>query len=240
MKLDELEVDDGGARAVRHRDAITRRDLRVCGFVIDLPCSASRKQHCSRECRRQFSVTGQETHPDAAAVFDDESDNARVIMRLDLWQLRRTFPENAADLSTRCIAHVKNAPGTVGRFHCERGFSIRRAIELNAPRAQFADESRTILHEYLDRGRIAQSIAGRHRVGGMQLRSIGRPNGRGNAALRVASVAFPRSAFREDENVAMTGDFGGRAKRGDAAADDEKVRAKLQAAPDAAILPSQK
>jgi 3-dehydroquinate synthase len=38
----------------------------------------------------------------------------------------------------------------------------------------------------------------------------------------------------------VSGDFGRRAKGGDAAADDEKVRAKLQAAPDAAILPSQK
>ena len=74
----------------------------------------------------------------------------------------------------------------------------------------------------------------------MQLRRVTRPYRRGNAALRVTRVAFPGSALREDENVAMTGDFGSRAKRGDAATDDEKVRAKLQAAPDAAILPSQK
>ena len=96
------------------------------------------------------------------------------------------------------------------------------------------------MHEYGDCVWIAETVAGSDRIGAMQLRGIGRPDGSRNTTLRVAGIAFPRSAFCEDENVAVPGDFGSRAERGDAAADDEKVRAKLQAAPDAVILPSQK
>ena len=135
---------------------------------------------------------------------------------------------------------MEHPPRAVGRFQSERQFPTGRAIELDAPRNQFVDETRTILHEHLDCARIAQPIASSHRIGGVQLWRIGRPDCRRNATLRVTGVAFSWSAFGEDENVAVTGDFGSRAERGDAAADDEKVRAKLQAAPDAAILPSQK
>jgi 3-dehydroquinate synthase len=54
----------------------------------------------------------------------------------------------------------------------------------------------------------------------------------------MTGIAFFGSTFGEDEHVAVAGDLWSRAKCGDAAADDEKVRAKLQAAPVAAILPS--
>jgi 3-dehydroquinate synthase len=111
---------------------------------------------------------------------------------------------------------------------------------LHTPGNQFAHEPRTVFHEYLDGVCIAQSIAGGNRVSPMQLRGIARADSCRNTSLRVAGVAFSGSAFCEDEDVAMPGDFGSRAKRGNAAADDEKVRAKLQAAPVAAILPSQK
>jgi hypothetical protein len=54
----------------------------------------------------------------------------------------------------------------------------------------------------------------------------------------VAGVAFSRFCLGENEDVAVSGNLRGRAKRGDAAADDEKVRVKLQAVADAVILPS--
>jgi len=74
----------------------------------------------------------------------------------------------------------------------------------------------------------------------MQLRRVAGTNRRGNSSLRVTGIAFLGARFGQDKHIAVSGEFGGRAKRGDATADDEKVRAKLQAAPDAAILPSQK
>jgi 3-dehydroquinate synthase len=240
MELDELEIDHRRTRAVGHRDAVSRRDVRIRGFVIHLPGAASREQHGSCKCRHQLAVTGQKPSPDTAAGINDEINDAGMIVGLDLGQLRCAFPEHAADLTAGRVACMKHAPRTMGRFHRERECSIGRTIELDTPRDQFADESRTIFDKDLDGARVAQAVAGGDRVRRMQLRRVIRSDRRGNAALRVAGIAFSGSAFREDQDVAVTGDFGNRAKRGDAAADDEKVRAKLQAAPDAAILPSQK
>ena len=62
-------------------------------------------------------------------------------------------------------------------------------------------------------------------------------HGRGDAALGVAGVAFARLGLGEDEDVARARELGGCAERGNAAADDEEIRAKLHAVPDA-ILPS--
>jgi hypothetical protein len=72
----------------------------------------------------------------------------------------------------------------------------------------------------------------------VKFRRVAGTDRRGDAALRVPGVAFVRLRLRENQDIAAAGDFWGRAQRGDAAADDEKVRAKLQAVADAVILPS--
>ena len=64
------------------------------------------------------------------------------------------------------------------------------------------------------------------------------PDRGSDAALRVAGVALARLRFRQDQDVAGTRELRGGAERSDAAADDDEIRAKLHARPDAAILPS--
>jgi hypothetical protein len=63
----------------------------------------------------------------------------------------------------------------------------------------------------------------------MQVGGIVGADGGGDAALRVAGVAFAGLGLREDEDVAGARQLGGGAQRGDAAADDEEVRAKFHA-----------
>ena len=163
-----------------------------------------------------------------------------MIVRSDLWQLRRAFPQDASDLPPGRVVCVQHASSAVGSFHRQRELAVGarsnctpQDISSRTKRGPSSTRTWTAV-------RIAQSIAGGNRVSRMQVRGIAGSDSRRDTALRVAGVAFSGSAFGEDEDVAMTGDFGSRAKRGNAAADDEKVRAKLQAAPDAAILPSQK
>ncbi len=240
MKLNELEIDHRRPRAVGHRNAVAGRDLWIRRFVIDLTRAARCQQHRSRKRRGEVAVARQESRADAATIVDHEIDDARVIFGSDPWQPRRAFPENAADLAARCIVCMQYAPGTMCRFHRECEFPIGRTIKVDAPGNQFTHEPWAILDKDLDGVRIAQAVASSDGVRSMQLRGISRSNRRRNASLCVAGVAVSGSALSEDENVALPGDFWNRAKRGNAAADDEKVRAKLQAAPDAAILPSRK
>jgi hypothetical protein len=76
---------------------------------------------------------------------------------------------------------------------------------------------------------IAEPVAGSDRVGGVQLRRIIGPNRRGDAALRVAGVAFFEFCLGENQNVTGAAQLRRRAQRGDAAADDEKVCVKVHA-----------
>ena len=87
MKLNELEIDHGRTRAVRHRDSVACRDLRVCGFVVDLARPAGCEQHRSCTRRGQVAVMRQEARADTPTVVDDEINNPRVILSSDLWQL---------------------------------------------------------------------------------------------------------------------------------------------------------
>ena len=124
------------------------------------------------------------------------------------------------------------------RFHGQRRLSVRGAIELRAPRHQFADEPRAVLDKDLDGPLVTQAVARRDRIGGVPFGAVTGSNGRRNSALCVTGVAFCGFCLGENEDIAVPGNLGGRAERGDAAADDEKVRAKLQAVADAVILPS--
>ena len=133
---------------------------------------------------------------------------------------------------------VEHAPGAVRRFHRQRRLSVRIAVELHAPRDQFADKPRAVLDEDLNRPFVTQAIAGRDRVCRVVFGTVPPSHSCGNPALCVAGVAFSRFCLGENEDVAVSGNLRGRAKRGDAAADDEKVRVKLQAVADAVILPS--
>jgi hypothetical protein len=118
---------------------------------------------------------------------------------------------------------VQHAPRAVSAFHGQRRLAVGRAIELHAPRHQLAHEPWAVFYEHLHGVWIAQAVTGRDGVGGMQFGRVAWTNGCGDATLCMAGVAFAGFAFGENEDVAMTGDFGSRAERGNAAADDEKV-----------------
>lgn len=240
MKLHELEIDHLGAGLERHRDPVTGRHVRIRGFVVDLTGSTRREKHAPGARDRKLSIRHQKARTDTPSAFHYEADDAGVILSRHARQLRGAVPQDPANLAASGIVCVQHTPGTVRGLHRERWLPVRAAIEPDAPFHQFANEAGAVFNEHLHRLRIAEAVAGGDRVSRMQLRRVAGTNGRGNASLRVTGVAFLGARFGQDKHIAVSGEFGGRAKRGDATADDEKVRAKLQAAPDAAILPSQK
>jgi 3-dehydroquinate synthase len=240
VKLNELEIDHLGAGLERHRDPVARRHVRVRGFVIDLTGATRREKYALGARDRKLSIGHQKARTDTTAAFNYEADDARVILRRHARQLRGAIPQDPANLAAGGIVCVQHAPGAVRGLHRERWLAVRAPIEPDAPFHQFANGAGAVFHEHLHRVRIAEAVPGGDGVRGMQLRRVAGTNRRGNSSLRVTGIAFLGARFGQDKHIAVSGEFGGRAKRGDATADDEKVRAKLQAAPDAAILPSQK
>src|SRR5205085_9723695 len=98
------------------------------------------------------------------------------------------------------------------------------AIE-RAPIEQFADITRSVVHEYLDGLRNAEAIARGKRVLRMQLWRVVRADASGDAALRVAGVAFAGISLGEGHDVAAVGDRIGGTQTGDATADHEEIAA---------------
>ena len=167
--------------------------MRVGRFVINLTGAAGRQQHASARapppaCRHPCRKRAPTQRPSSITQIDD----AGVIVGRDPRQPRGAHPQHAANLAAGRIVRVQHAPRAVRAFHRQRRLAVRRAIELDAPRHQLADEARTVLDEHLHRASIAQAVAGGHGVGGMQLGRVARADGRRDAALRVTGVAFVR------------------------------------------------
>ena len=68
--------------------------------MIDLTRSSRGQQHATGAGNREGAILAEKTRPDAAAVLDDEIDNARVIVCGDPRQAGRTRPEDASDLAS--------------------------------------------------------------------------------------------------------------------------------------------
>jgi hypothetical protein len=212
--------------------------VRIRRLLIDLARATRRQQDACRARNRDGAVPTKKARTHAAAILDHEVDDACMIVRRDTREARRPRPEHTAYLPAGRVVCVKHAPSAVRCFHRQRRLSARNAIELHAPRDQFTDKSRAVLHQDLHGPFVTQAIARRDRICSVPLGAVAWSDGCGNPALCVTGVAFSRFCLGKNEDIAVPGDLRGRAKRGDAAADDEKVRVKLQAVADAVILPS--
>ena len=238
VELDELEIRDGRAGTIGHGDTIAGRHVRVGGFAVDLSGAAGREQHERRARDRQASIVRKEAGTRRAAILDKEIDHPCVCVCDDPRQGGRARPEHAPDLAPGRIVCVQDAARTVGPFDGELGLTIGSAVETRAPLHQLSYVAGAVFDQHADGAFVAETVAGRHRVRRMELRRIAWPDGRRDAPLRVAGVAFPRLGLGEDEDIAGSRELRRRAERSDAAADDDEIRAKLHARPDAAILPS--
>ena len=240
MKLDELEIGDRARR--RDTPSRRRRRSRPAGSSSrDRPARRRRSRAAPRAPAPPPSVpsSARNRAPDAAAVLDDQLDDARVIVGRHAGQRRRRAPR----------ARGRSR----GRSHRARAARGARCAPLRSPApARRRRRDRTARPTPSARGRSAgrlrratRTARSSHRPSPaamvsarVQLGRVAGADRRGDAALGVAGVALARLGLGEDEDVAGAGELGGRAQRRDAAADDEEVRAKVHAVPDAVILPS--
>ena len=242
VELHELQIGDRCAGAIGHRDPVARRHRRIGRVVEDVAGAAGRKQHLPGVHEGGAAVFVQDPRPDAAnlaAVVDHpELDRARVIGGAHAGERRRLRPQGPRDLAAGRIARVQHAAGAVRSLHRQRWRSIRFEVEAGAPRHQLADVGRPLANQDVDRLGIAQAVAGGECVGGVERRRIIGADCRGDAALRVGSVAVARIGLGQDQDGTGIRQLHRGPKPGDAAADDEEVRTLIHAESDPVILPS--
>ena len=236
MELDELEISDPGAAAIRHRDAVSGRHRRVGRVPIDVSGAAGRQQDRLRPGHTDRPVLGQIPDPGAAPVLDHQVDDLGVRVRPDPGHGRHPLVEHAADLAAGRIARVQHPPHAVRPLDRQRRLTIGAAVESRPPVHQLPDEPWPIFDERPHRPLVAEAIAGRQGVRSVELGRVSRAHRGGNAALRVSGVAFAGLCFGEDEHVPDWTELGDRPQACDATSDDEIVCAEVHGVSDPVIL----
>ena len=236
MKLHELEIRHPGAGPVRHRDAVAGRHRRIGRVAVDVTGAAGRQQNRPGPRDPDRPVIRQIPDAGAAAALDDEVDDARVGMGADVRHGRDPLIQHAADFTPGRVPRVQHASYAVGPFDRQRQLAARVAIEPRAPIDQLADEPRPVLDQRLDRALVAQAVTGRKRVLCMERGRIARTDGGGDPALRMAGVPLAGLGLRQDQYIPDGTELGGGAQAGNAASDDEVIRAQVHAESDPVIL----
>ena len=136
----------------------------------------------------------------AALAVNDKADRARTIRCPNVGQSRRPPPQHATDLPAGRIVGVQHAPRAVRALDRQRRIAVGVAVEGGAPLHQLADVAWPVADEHFHRARVAQPVAGRHRVGGMQRGRVAGSNRGCDASLGIAGVALARLRFRQDRS----------------------------------------
>ena len=229
MKLHELEVGDARAGQKRERDAVAGGDGRIGRLAEDLSGAAGREQR------------GRRARLDQPAVAVEESDATRrarrstiacttVAWSIDRQRRRRAEPrgQHAADLPSGGVCGVQHAPHRVRALARQMRRAVRQRGRTRRPtRAARRRSAAPRCDQDVHGLRVAQAVAGRDRVGGVQRRRVVGADRCRNAALRVASAARAGSALVSTRTRPCACERDRRPQAGDAAADDEEVGAKL-------------
>ena len=241
MKLDELEIGDRGAGAIRHGDAVAGRHRRI-GRLADRPvrrrpspaATAARAGHARR------AVLVQDPRADARRRALDDAARRRARGLTSRRPAAPTrAPQHASDLAAGGVAGVQHAPRAVRAFDRERRRCRRRRGRTPRPsrsaRARSRGPPRRAPAPHARRtGRRRRQSCRRHAA---PANRPGRPRRRCRPAR---SRCCPRagSAFVRMRTSPAPAELDGRPQARDAAADDEEVGVKVHASrSDPAILP---
>ena len=97
------------------------------------------------------------------------------------------------------------------------------AIEAGAPLEQLAYVAWPLVAQNLHRCRVAEPVAGAHRIGGVQLGAVVRADRRRDAALGPRTGAVDHAALGDHRHPVGRGQVQGRGQARQAAAHDEDV-----------------
>ena len=192
------------AGPIRHRDAVAGGDRRVGRLAEDLARAAGREQHApARAPSPGAPSSSRNRDAGAPAVLDEQLDaRACVVQSSTLGSARRALPEHAADLAARSRRARAARAGRCAPPRCRAPAAVRRRDRSARPSRSARARSAGLFDEHAHRLAVAQAVAGRHRVGRVQLGRIVRADGRRDAALRVAGIALARLGLGQDQDVA--------------------------------------
>ena len=186
MKLDELEIGDAGAGAIRQRDAVAGCHARIGRLAKDLTRAARREQRGAGAHRVPGAAPIVERGADRGAALDQQLGDERVVDRLDR---RTTGDAHAADLAAGASPACRPTDAV-----CAASRRRRTAVGLamnRVPLDQLADVVRPA-DEHPHRRLVAQAKSPTNIVSRACSSEHRRLKGRGDAAARNGVISWDR------------------------------------------------
>ena len=178
VELDELDVADRGADAVRHRDAVAGRDVGVRRVEVDLAGAAGREHGRARADRLDLAaarvehVRAEARRVAAVLRHRQQVDRDVVVEHRDVRVRRARGDQRALDLAAGDVLPVDDAARACARPR-GRGRARRSARARAARRARAgAAPARALADAQLDDRAIAQPVAGGERVLDVPLEAV--------------------------------------------------------------------
>src|SRR5689334_5816762 len=189
MELDELHVGELCARAMRDRETVAGRNLRIGGVSKDLT-TATRRQH-RRICDELDRLArNRRAHTSHRVTFDDEVENTRLLVYLDVVALLDALDQSARHLGARLIAMRVYDPTTrVRGLTTELEVAPGLEVEMGSGCGQLPHPGRTFFSHHFHRLRVTQCRAGGQGILPMQFGRVSSAECGGDATLGICSRA---------------------------------------------------
>ena len=212
MELDELEIGQCRARAVRGRHALAHCARRIRGSLPQRGGATRRKER--RACRDRAPV-GHDA--DAALVVAPDREHSLALGNGDPRVREDAFRELAGDaVAGRGASCVHDATEAVSTLEAEA------LVELDTELDEIADPCGCLVGQHRDGARATEPAAGPKRVLGMQRRVVVLPHCCCDAALGEEARGREQRSLRENEDVTLGRSTERGEEPGDASADDDE------------------
>ena len=183
MELHELHVGQRRAGPRGQRQALADGAQRVGGVGVE-PAQPAGRQH-DPAARQQAGVGGtSRQHAGNAAVVDQQAAGFQPLDHRDRGRGLHRGDQGAHDRGARAVARdMDDAAAAVRCLQAKRQTAGRIAVEHHAVALELDDGGRRRRGDAAGDGRIAEAVAGRQGVGGVQGRPVVLAHGGGDAAL---------------------------------------------------------
>jgi hypothetical protein len=168
MKLNEFKIGHPSACSKRQGNSVTARNPRIRCISENLTRSTGRQQgrRGSRHTHAPFAI--HEADPNATTSFDDELGGQGVFQDANGRPTRHALPEYPANLTSRRVFGMQDAPDAVSPFAAEGRVSGWITIEGSSPFDEFDHVPPSFFDEDSDGSLVTETITSGEGVSSVQ------------------------------------------------------------------------
>ena len=223
VELYELHILGLRLGTVAHCDAVTCRNIRVGGRMVDISATACchngelgeagenlvglSVEDIGSEARQTTGVAGYNL---AEVVLREQIESEVILQDGDVRVVAHLLDKRTLNLGTCEVLIVENTMLGVSTLTMKVETAILSAVEACSPADQILRRARGISHHQLDSLRVALSCTANEGILDVFLECVGGIGYRADSALRIVGVTLVELAFGNKGNCGCVGNFEGK------------------------------